>query len=614
MSESAAAGHDSAAGHGGQAPRESAAAGRSSATGRGGQAVSSSAVSGPAAGGPPVESSARGRPSLGEPTGKPALGFLGNLYQGSFRPELYYPYARMPDEGKIRAFLQRFREAVQGYEPRRLEQLHAVPPQLMAKMAETGIFGLTISQQYGGLGFTTAEYLRVIEELAGEDMSLAIIPLAHLSIGLKGIQLFGSEEQKRRYLPRAASGGLVFAYALTEPDTGSDAQHIRTRATLSPDGASYLLEGTKTYITNGNYAGAFTVFAQLDPQAPGTMGAFIVERGWEGVKVGADMPKMGLAVSSTTPIQFRQVQVPRENLIGNPGDGFRIAMTILNYGRLGLGASAAGLMARSLEDMRKRASSRRQFGVPIRQFELVQEKMVQARAHGFAAAAMTYHTAALLDRDPLANVMIESSHVKLYGTTRAWHTLNEALQTAGGSGYLATLPYEKRIRDFRVTTVFEGTTEIHSIYPSLALFRSLGRALQDRKGLARLLLFARVARTRALDPRREKHPRLREALQVAAGSERRFRRLLAAGFRRYGKEVASEEFFLRRMTHLSLSLFWLAAAVGFEKALHPDGLFPVEELDVIQYLAEESRELQSCEGNLAPSARERAHRKVMAAL
>jgi acyl-CoA dehydrogenase family protein 9 len=542
------------------------------------------------------------------------LGFLGNLYQGCFRPELFHPYARLPEEEKVQQFLRRFREAVQGYEPGQLEHLGAVPPELMARMGRSGIFGLTIPREYGGLAFNTGEYLRVIEELAAADMSLAIIPLAHLSIGLKGILLFGSQEQKRRYLPRAAAGELVFAYALTEPDTGSDAQHIRTSARLSEGGTAYLLEGTKTYITNANYAGAFTVFAQLDPQAPGSMGAFIVERGWEGVKVGTDMPKMGLAVSSTASIRFQQVRVPRENLIGEPGDGFRIAMTILNYGRLGLGASAAGLIARSLADMRRRAAGRRQFGVPIREFELVQEKLVQARAHGFAAAAMTYHTAALLDRDQLMNDMFESSHVKLYGTTRGWDTLNEALQTAGGSGYLTTLPYEKRLRDFRVTSVFEGTTEIHSIYPPLSLLRTLGEALRRKRGPARLALFARFTRARALNPRRETNPGLREALRVAAGSERLFRRLLAAGLRRYGKTIASEEFFLRRMTHLSLSLFWLAAAVGFEKARHPDGPYPPEELEVIRYLAEEAREVQAREGRVERSPREEAHRRVMASL
>ena len=540
-------------------------------------------------------------------------GFLENLYQGRYSKSLSFPYAGSPDEKKIHDFLSRFREAIAGYDPRRLEELATVPEELMARLRATGIFGLDIPVEYGGLGFSLTEYLRAIEELAGSDMSLAIIPLAHLSIGMKGILLFGSEEQKRRYLPRAASGELVFAYALTEPKTGSDAQHIETAAVRSGDGSSYTLTGTKTYITNGNYAGAFTVFAQLDPAKPGTLGAFIVERAWEGVTVGSDMPKMGLAVSSTTPIMFRQVRVPAGNMIGSPGDGFRIAMTILNYGRLGLGASGAGLTARSLADMQQRAASRKQFGVPIRSFELIQEKLVNARAHGFAASAMTYFTAALLERDPLMNVMIESSHCKLYGTTRCWDTLNDALQTAGGSGYLATLPYEKRLRDFRVTTVFEGTTEIHSIYPSLGVFREYGKELQARKGLGRLILLNRIARKRALTLR-DSHPVLRRALRTASRSEELFRSLLAAGFRRHGKDIATREFYLRRMTHLSLSLFWLVSVVAHEKLRHPASDYPREELDLVDYLIEEAREVQARDGRVDRSRKERIHQKLMAAL
>jgi acyl-CoA dehydrogenase family protein 9 len=542
-----------------------------------------------------------------------AVGFLEDLYQGRYSSSLGFPFTSAPDEKKIRDFLSRFRDATAGYDPRRLEQMHSLPEELMARLRATGIFGLDIPVEYGGLGFTLTEYLRVIEELAGSDLSLAIIPLAHLSIGMKGILLFGSEEQKRRYLPRAASGELVFAYALTEPKTGSDAQHIETAARPSGDGSSYTLNGTKTYITNGNYAGAFTVFAQLDPEKPGTMGAFVVERAWEGVSVGSDMPKMGLAVSSTTPIVFRQVRVPAGNMIGGPGDGFRIAMTILNYGRLGLGASAAGLTARSLADMRQRAAGRKQFGLPIKSFELIQEKLVNARAHGFAASAMTYFTAALLEQDPLMNVMIESSHCKLYGTTRCWDTLNDALQTAGGSGYLATLPYEKRLRDFRVTTVFEGTTEIHSIYPSLGVFRSYGRQLQERRGLGRLILLRRITRGKAL-PLRESHPVLRQAARTAGRSERLFRLLLAAGFRRYGKNIGAQEFYLRRMTHLSLSLFWLVCAVATERQRHPAGDYPREELDLLEYLIEEAREVQARDGRIARSRKERLHDRLMTAL
>ena len=540
-------------------------------------------------------------------------GFLENLYQGRYSKSLSFPYAGSADEKKIHDFLSRFRDATAGYDPHRLEQMHSLPEELMARLKATGIFGLDIPVEYGGLGFTLTEYLRVIEELAGSDLSLAIIPLAHLSIGMKGILLFGSEEQKRRYLPRAASGELVFAYALTEPKTGSDAQHIETAAVPSGDGGFYILNGTKTYITNGNYAGAFTVFAQLDPEKPGTMGTFVVERAWEGVKVGSDMPKMGLAVSSTTPIVFRQVRVPAGNMIGGPGDGFRIAMTILNYGRLGLGASAAGLTARSLADMQQRAAGRKQFGLPIKSFELIQEKLVNARAHGFASSAMTYFTAALLEQDPLMNVMIESSHCKLYGTTRCWDTLNDALQTAGGSGYLATLPYEKRLRDFRVTTVFEGTTEIHSIYPSLGVFRSYGGQLQERGGLGRLILLRRITRGRAL-PLRESHPVLRKAARTASRSERLFRLLLAAGFRRYGKNIGAQEFYLRRMTHLSLSLFWLVCAVAMERQRHPAGDYPREELDLLEYLVEEAREVQAHDGRIARSRKERLHDRLMTAL
>ncbi|MFW5728079.1 MAG: acyl-CoA dehydrogenase family protein, partial [Spirochaetota bacterium] len=360
-----------------------------------------------------------------------ALGFLEHLYSGELRRDLCYMDFTRVDERKVEDFVQRYNEIIGAYSPLELEKEGRVPDSLMDSFRELGMFGLTIPKEYGGLGFTLSEYLRVVEEMAATDMALVLVPLAHLSIGLKGIVLFGTEEQKRKYLTRAASGEMIFAYALTEPKTGSDAQHIETRA--EKQGDEYVLAGSKTYITNGNYADAFTVFAQLDPEKPGHMGAFIVERDREGVKVGKDMPKMGLKVSSTTPIQFKDVRVPEESLIGGPGDGFKIAMSILNYGRLGLGAAGAGLMKQSVADMTRRAASRKQFGMPIRDFELIQEKLVRGKVHAFAAANMTYFTALLLESEPLRNVAIESSHCKLYSTDRCWDTLYDALQTAGGS-------------------------------------------------------------------------------------------------------------------------------------------------------------------------------------
>lgn len=538
------------------------------------------------------------------------IGFLEALYSGDFRPELcFHDFARVNEE-RVAEFLERFRRTMEEIDHRKLEAAGTVSPELLQRLRETGMFGLIIPTEYGGLGFTLSEYLRAIEGMAGADMALTLIPLAHLSIGIKGLLLFGTADQKRKYLPRAASGEMIFSYALTEPNVGSDAQHIETEAKLSEDGSHYVLNGTKTYITNGNYAGGFTVFAQLDSEHKGNMAAFIVERGWEGVRVGSDMPKMGLKISSTTMVRFQNVQVPRENLLGEPGDGFKIAMQILTYGRLALGASSAGGMKQSFEDMLERSGSRKQFGVPIATFELVQEKYVRAIVHGFAAAAMTYFTAALLERDPLLNCAIESSHCKLYGTTRCWDTLYDAMQLAGGAGYLSTQPYEKRMRDFRVTTIFEGTTEIHSIYPPLSVFRQMAKELSGKHFVSRLLFLRRIGSLVALRRARVHHPVLRTALAVAAMSERLYRKMLRSGLMRYGKSIVNREFYLRRMTSLSLSLFWLVASVAFVKGRYHHDAYPREELELVAYLIEEAREVQRSQTRSRTTRAEAAHRRI----
>jgi acyl-CoA dehydrogenase family member 9 len=524
-------------------------------------------------------------------------GFLERLYAGAFLPALAMPSAPPANERTVKEYIDRFHEALAGYDVADLDAVHEVPAALLAKMREIGTFGTIIPRAYGGLGMTLQEYLRVIEELAASDMSLALIPIAHTSIGMKGILLFGTEEQKRTWLPRAASGETIFAYALTEPDTGSDAQHVRTTARSRDDG-TWVLDGTKTYITNANYAGAFTVFAQVGAPEEGRMAAFIVERGVEGLSVGADMAKMGLNVSSTAMVRMRDVHVPAASMLGAPGDGFRIAMTILNYGRLALGAASAGLMKQSLRDMSRRASTRKQFGSAIREFELIQEKLVQARVHAFASQAMTFFTASLLENDPVMNVGMESSHCKLYGTTRCWDTLYDAQQTAGGAGYISTTPFGKRLRDFRVTTIFEGTTEIHSIYPPLNVARAYGKELASRTGPGKLAVLGRLARTRVLKRMKEKNPVLREAVRAAARSEELFRGLLSRGLRRYGKGLASQEFLLRRMTRLSMSLFWLVASVWFVKRRTPQGVYPAEDLEIVSYLIEEAREVQASNGKM----------------
>ena len=511
--------------------------------------------------------------------------------KGHFQSTFWSPCHPLPASQKVARVVSPYRQLLQRFPPETLEALGRLPREMLQEMAEIGLFGLTIPAAYGGLGFTLREYLKVVEEMVRLDMAAALASLAHLSIGAKAIELFGNEAQKQQYLVPAASGAMIFSYALTEPKIGSDAQHIETRAELSKDGRHYLLNGQKTYITNANYAGALTVFAQMDRARPGFMGAFIVETGWAGVKIGKDMPKMGLKASSTAAIQFREVRVPIENLIGTPGDGFKIAMTVLNYGRLALGAASLGMMRQSLADMTKRAASRIQFGVPIRNFPLIQEKLVKARVNSFVAAAMNDFTAALLEQDPTANLAVETSHCKLFGTTRAWDTLYDAFQVAGGSAYLATNPYEKRLRDFRVATVFEGTTEIHSIYPALSSMRNLDKQVRALGGfrLSRLrLLFSQFVKN-AQWPLSFEDRTMKKASRLARANARTVRRLLILGLLLHGKRVSEKQFLLRRITTLSLYLYGLLTVLATMPVREKPGNIHREGLNLLRFFLAEAK-------------------------
>jgi acyl-CoA dehydrogenase family protein 9 len=538
--------------------------------------------------------------------------FLMNAFWGRVDPGPFESFQDLQHDEKSRAILREFDALTADYPPDQLEKEGRIPEAAMERLRTIGFFGLNIPQEYGGVGLNLWQYLKLVEAITARNMALGFASLAHLSIGTKGILLFGSQDQKHRYLPRAASGEMIFSYALTEPEIGSDAQNITTTAELSSDGLHYILNGRKTYITNANYAGGLTVFAQLDPDRSGHMGAFVVETGWEGVRIGRDMPKMGLTVSSTAAVQFKNVAVPRENLLGEAGDGFKIAMTILNYGRLALGAGSSGMMKQSLKDMRQRAESRIQFGVPIQQFELVQEKLVRAEVNRRVTAAMTAFTAGLLADDPLAQVAAESSHCKLFGTTRAWDTLYDAMQVAGGAGYLSTLPYERRLRDFRVATIFEGTTEIHSVYPAIFLMRSLAKRMppsgSGKWARLRFLLRGMFGRSRwrlhfGMRP-------MDRAVRFARTNARHIRLLVHAGLLLYGKDVGEREFFLRRITQLSLQTLAVFSLLARIEAGRRRGSPVDADLRSLAYFIEATRRDRDRGLGILAGRLDRLHRKV----
>jgi acyl-CoA dehydrogenase family protein 9 len=320
---------------------------------------------------------------------------------------------------------------------------------------------MIIPQEHGGIGLSSTSYARVVQEVAGYDASLAVTLGAHQSIGLKGILLFGTDEQKSRYLPKLASGEQAAAFALTEPSAGSDAAAIQTRAEPLPDGSGYLLNGSKIWITNGGFADVFTVFARTSPiegaQKP-KITAFIVERAM-GVKSGPPEHKLGIRGSSTTEVFFEDVKVPNKNVLGEPGRGFKVAVEVLNSGRLGLAAGAIGGCKRLIKMAVERATERKAFGRSIAEFGLIKDKIAVMMAETFAIESMTYLTAGLVD-GKVSDYSLESAICKVYASETLWRVVNETLQIAAGIGYMTEYPYERSLRDSRINLIFEGTNEI----------------------------------------------------------------------------------------------------------------------------------------------------------
>lgn len=540
-------------------------------------------------------------------------GFMEEIYRGILDGDRFFREADRGDEKKVREILERFDGLLKTWPSRTIEEAGRIPREMLDAMGKAGLFGISIPQAYGGLDLGLRDLVRVVDAVSEADMSSALAFLAHLLIGVKAVDLYGTEEQKRKYLRPAAAGEMIFSYALTEPETGSDARHIRTTAELSKDGTHYVLNGVKTYITNAGYAGGMTVFARTDPARPGVLGAFIVETAWEGVHIGKDMPKMGLKASSTAMIRFKDVRVPLENRIGGPGEGFTIAMNVLNYGRLGLIAASLGMTRRSVRDMVERARSRVQFGRPIKDFELIQEKIARCRVHQFVMEAMTDFTVPLLEGERGGDPVIETSHCKLFGTTRAWDAAYDALQAAGGSGYISTQPYEKRMRDFRVTTIFEGTTEIHSMYPALYALGRLGKTVRTLS-LGKRLRFLLREWVASFRPRRWHLPvpagAPRRAVRLARRLSGMIRRRLLFGIVVHRAKVVEKEYFLRRVTTLSLYLFGLLAVLSGMSAAGKTGRDPGEEKDFLSYFLEETGEAVRGNRRFADTAKERVAGRI----
>lgn len=355
----------------------------------------------------------------------------------------------------------------------RIDEEDAIPAAIVAEMRGMGLFGLSIPVEYGGLGLTMEEEVRVAFELGRTSPAFRSMLGTNNGIGSQGIVMDGTEEQKHRYLPRLASGEIIGSFALTEPEAGSDAASLRT--TARRDGDHYVLNGTKRYITNAPSAGLFTVMARTDPavQGAGGISAFLVEAGTPGLSVGPPDRKMGQKGAHTADVVFEDCRVPATQLLGGrEGQGFRTAMKVLDRGRLHIAAVCVGVAERLIADSLRYAMERRQFGQPIAGFQLVQAMLADGKAEAYAARCMVLDAAARKDAGD--TVTTEAACCKMFATEMVGRVADRAVQIHGGAGYVADYGIERFYRDVRLFRLYEGTTQIQQLVIARNMIRDAG--------------------------------------------------------------------------------------------------------------------------------------------
>ncbi len=376
---------------------------------------------------------------------------------------------------QLTSVVRRFvRERLIPAEPK-VEDDDEIPQSIVAQLKELGLFGMTIPEEYGGLGLSMYEEAQVVMEIGYASPVFRSYFGTTNGVGTLGILIDGTEEQRRLYLPKLATGELIASFCLTEPDAGSDAASIGTRATR--DGADYVIDGTKRFITNAPHAGLFTVYARTAPKESGVGGisGFLVERSMPGIVVGPHYNKMGFRGSHTADVIFENCRVPASALLGGKeGVGFRTAMKSLDHARIHMAAVAVGLSARLIDEGVRYASERQQFGKAIAQFQLIQAMLADSEAEAFAARSMVEKAAC--DKDAGFRITKESACAKYFATEALWRIADRVMQIHSGYGYIKEYPVERLFRDARLLRIYEGTSQIQQLIIAKEMLRERGTA------------------------------------------------------------------------------------------------------------------------------------------
>jgi alkylation response protein AidB-like acyl-CoA dehydrogenase len=408
--------------------------------------------------------------------------FVRGIFAGALHDSLLFPYPptldrRAPDEartvGRLIAALRAMRD--EGLiDSARFDEEETIPEEVIRALADAGFLGLNIPMEYGGLGLSSTGYARVFAELSRTDASLGVLVGVHCGLGSRAIVLFGSAEQKARYLPMLARGETLAAYALTEPETGSDAQHIKTTARQSADGSQWILDGRKLWIGNGHRAGVITTFAQTEIERGGKTvlrpTAFVIRPDMPGFRVVRTIRKLGIRGSTQAELAYDGLSVPSDHVLGMVGKGFAVAVHVLNGGRLSLAAGCTAGTKQIAAEMTAFAEQRVQFGRPIADFEITQRKLARVASDIYAADAMLGVLTDLASGGRGADAedwALEAACCKVFASEMIWRSADDLVQVAGGRGYVKPYPFERWLRDSRINRIFEGTNEILRLFIAL---------------------------------------------------------------------------------------------------------------------------------------------------
>ncbi|HYV34577.1 MAG TPA: acyl-CoA dehydrogenase family protein [Gemmataceae bacterium] len=416
-------------------------------------------------------------------SGQEKLGFAKALFFGHFNSALVFPYPQLKPEEKtvVDTAVAEVRKYCEDHiDAAAIDRNADIPKDNILGLAHVGVLGMTAPKEVGGRGFSQQAYCKIMEVIGGHCSSTAVFVNAHHSIGIRALLLFGSEEQKKRWLPGLVNGTQLAAFALTEEQAGSDAANVQTTATLAPDGKTWVLNGTKRYITNGGIAQVLTVMART-PVAGSSetkVTAFLVSPDLPGFKVVEPrMAKCGIRGTATAKLAFENMPVPAGNVLGQVGKGLRIALTVLDFGRTTFGASCTGAAKTCLRLAVEHAKKRVQFKQTLSEFELVKKKIAYMAAHAFAMEATTTQCAAFIDSGS-EDYMLETAMLKVWSTEVLWTMVNDTLQIYGGAGYFNDKPLERMMRDARINQIGEGANDVLRSFITVVGLRGVGESLK----------------------------------------------------------------------------------------------------------------------------------------